>query len=301
MNTDRRTLRSLRLTPTTAPYIFLIPFLLFFVTLRVGPIVWSLVFCFLQWDGFTPPRFIGLSNFTNLFGSERFWKATFNTFDIIIVYNFFMLLLAVLLAVLITEKSVRFKRFFRTVYFMPVATSLTVCAIIFDRVLATKYGFANLLLQYLGGSGSVPFLTSEEWIKTSIIVMKVWRGTGYYVAYMIAGLMSISPVLYEAAEIDGAGFFRKFSSITFPSLKPIFLFCTIMSVILTFQTFDEPWILNQGGPADSSLTLQILLYQTSFVFNKIGLGSALSYIMTVMMVAVSLLNSYLVQGKGEKS
>jgi lactose/L-arabinose transport system permease protein len=112
---------------------------------------------------------------------------------------------------------------------------------------------------------------------------------------MVAGLMSISPVLYEAAEIDGAGFFRRFYSITLPSLMPIMLFCTIMSVILTFQTFDEPWVLTQGGPSDASLTLQILLYQNSFVFNKIGLGTALSYLMTVMMVGVSLLNSCIFQ------
>ena len=295
MNINRRF--ELRLTPASAPYIFMLPFLLFFLTFRVGPILWSLVFCFMQWDGFAPPRFIGLGNFTALLDSERFWKSIANTFYIIIVYNAVMLSLAIALAVLITEKGIRFKRFFRTIYFLPVATSLTVCAIVFDRVLASKYGFVNIVLQQLGGSGSVPFLSSPEWINNSIIIMKIWRGTGYYVAYMVAGLMSISPTWYEAAEIDGAGFFRKHLSVTLPSLKPIIMFCAIMSIILSFQTFDEPWVLTQGGPSDASLTMQILLYQSSFVFNKIGLGSALSYIMTLMMVAMSLLNSYLFQGK----
>jgi ABC-type sugar transport system permease subunit len=167
----------LRLTPANAPYIFLLPFLFFFLTFRVGPILWSLFFCFMQWDGFAPPRPVGFGNFLNILDSERFWKSVSNTFYLIVVYNLIMLSLAIALAVLVSEKTTKWKRFFRTMYFLPVATSLTVCAIVFDRVLATKYGFVNIAIQNLGGTGTLPFLSSADWINNSIIMMKIWRGT----------------------------------------------------------------------------------------------------------------------------
>jgi lactose/L-arabinose transport system permease protein len=293
----KRSLRLPKLTIKTAPYIFLIPFLVFFITFRIGPIIWSLIFSFLKWDGFTSPSFEGFGNYLTIFKSPRFLKAVGTTVYIVFLYNAIMLSLAIILGILITEKGIRAKRFFRTVYFLPVATSLTVCAIVFDRVLGAQFGFVNIVIQRLGGSGDIPFLSSADWINNSIIMMKIWRGTGYYVAFMVAGMMSISPTYYEAAEIDGAGFFRKHLSVTLPSLRPIILFSATMSLILTFQTFDEPWVLTQGGPADASLTLQILLYQTSFVFNRIGQGAALSYIMTVMMVGVSLITSLLFRTK----
>jgi len=280
-----------------APYLFLIPFFAFFLLIRVGPILWSLVFSLMKYNGLSPPVFVGLQNYSDLLYNPRFWNALQNTLVFVLVYNVLMLSSAIILAVTVSSKFITQKRFYRTIFFLPIAMSLALVALVFDRVLARNYGLMNIVLKRLGHPGDIGWLDDPRMIMISIIIMRLWRGTGYYSAFLVAGLMSIPRSLYESSQLDGAGPVRTFFQITIPLLYPVILFCLIMSTILSFQLFDEPWIIHAGGPADAALTLQIFLYQTAFSFGELGRGSAVSYLMTLIMIGFSIFYSRSSEGK----
>ncbi len=273
----------------SAPYIFLLPFLLFFLLFRLGPILWSLAISFTDWSGMSAIRFVGLRNFQRIFRDPRFWMATYNTVYFVVVYNAIMIAGAIVLAVLLDARFVRGRKLYRSVYFAPIAMSLPVVAMVFDLILARGSGLLSVLLGHLGISMNVRWLANPAYAMWAIIMMRVWRGMGYYCAYFLAGLMTIPAEVYESATVDGASPLRTFFQITLPLLKPMLLFVMIMSTILSFQVFDEPWILTQGGPADATLTLQIYLYQASFLEGQLGRGSAISYCMTLLMMGASVL------------
>jgi ABC-type sugar transport system permease subunit len=233
-----------------------------------------------------------------LFSWDRFWTALLNTLYFVVVFNLLMLFLALTIAVTLSSEGVRLKKLFRTIYFIPITVSLAIVAIVFDRVFAKDIGFLNLLLKaVLGHKGDVGWLTAKGLVMPSFIMMRIWRATGYYAAFLYAGLLSVPKEIYESTKIDGAGPIRTFFSITIPLIVPVIVFCLIMSTVYSFQLFDEPWILNMGGPADASLTLQILLYQVTFTTNKFGLGCAISWVMTLIMIVFSMFYSYVLEGR----
>ena len=280
-----------------APYLFLLPFLLFFLVFRVGPILWSLLISFTNWTGMNELQFIGLKNYARIFKDPRFWTATGNTIYFVVIYNLIMVSLAIVLAVILHSAFVKGKRFYRSVYFAPIAMSLPVVAMVFDLLLAKRSGLLSILLGYFGITMNVRWLSDTSLAMWAIIIMRVWRGIGYYCAYFLAGLTGIPEEIYESAKVDGASPLRIFFQITLPLLRPMLLFVIIMSTILSFQLFDEPWVLTQGGPADATLTLQIYLYQTSFLEGHLGNGSAISYLMTILMMGASV---FYVKRLGEK-
>ncbi|MCR4403159.1 MAG: sugar ABC transporter permease [Firmicutes bacterium] len=280
---------SLTIDKRLAPYVFLLPFLVFFLAFRVGPIVWSLVVSFTKWSGMNEAVFVGFQNYLRVFKDGRFWTATYNTLYFVVVYNAIMITLALLLAVSLDSSLLKGKGFYRSAYFMPITMSLPVVAMVFDLILARGSGLLAVLLQYLGIGLRVRWLSNASLAMWAIILMRVWRGTGYYCAYFLAGLASIPKDVYEAAKVDGASAWTVFTRISLPLLKPMLLFVLIMSTILSFQIFDEPWILTQGGPADATLMLQIYLYQTSFLEGNLGRGCAISYMMTLLMMGASVL------------
>lgn len=282
-----------------APYIFLIPFIAFFSVFRLGPIVYSFYMSFTKWNGVNFIGFVGFENYISVFRDARFWKATSNTFYFVVVYNVLMISLAILAAVMVDIKSLRGKKFFRSAFFLPITMSLPVVAFVFDLLLS-RYGLFNFVLGKLGFSANHRWLADVKLAMWSIIIMRLWRGWGYYSAYFLAGLKSIPQNVYEAAKIDGATSWSSFFYVTLPLLRPMLIFVAIMSTILSFQLFDEPWILTQGGPADATLTLQIYLYQNAFLFGRLGQGAAISYLMTLMMMAVSVLYVRFIGGKEEK-
>lgn len=270
-----------------APYFFLFPFLLFFVFFRLWPIFWSLWISFTNWSGLNAMRFIGLRNYGLIFKDGRFWTATLNTLYFVVIYNLVMIFLAVIMAVLLDSAFIKGRKFYRSVYFAPIAMSLPVVAMVFDLILAKGSGLFSVLSGYFGVKFNLRWLGDANLAMWAIIMMRVWRGAGYYCAYFLAGLTSIPPEIYESAKVDGAPPITTLFKITLPLLRPMLLFVAIMSTILSFQLFDEPWILTQGGPADATLTLQIYLYQTSFLEGNMGRGSAISYLMTLLMMGAS--------------
>jgi ABC-type sugar transport system permease subunit len=274
---------------TIAPYVFLLPFILFFFLFRLWPISWSFIISFFNYTGGETYNFIGFQNYLEILKSKNFWVATRNTFFFVVVYNAIMISCAILLSVILNSPLIPGRKIFRSIYFIPIAMSLPVVAIVFDMIFARNIGFFSALFNLFGKKYTLRWFGSIELAMWGIIIMRLWRGIGYYCVYFLAGLTSIPSEIYESTKIDGAGMTKTFFGITLPLLRPMIMFVVIMSTILSFQIFDEPWIIVEGGPANATLTLQIYLYQTSFLEGSLGKGSAVSYLMTLFMMGASIL------------
>lgn len=270
-----------------APYLFLLPFLLFFMVFRLWPILWSLVISFFNYSNGKIGNFVGLQNYFLLLNDPSFLRSVINTVYFVFVYNVIMIFLAIVLAVLASSAFIRGRKIYRSIYFIPIAMSLPVVAMVFDMIFAKNIGFVSSIFGIFGAKYEFRLFASMDWAMWGVILMRVWRGVGYYCAYFLAGLTAIPHDVYESSKIDGAGPFTTFFRITIPLLKPMLIFVFIMSTILSFQLFDEPWILTQGGPANATLTLQMFLYQKSFLEQNLSMGSAVSYFMTFLMMGAS--------------
>jgi ABC-type sugar transport system permease subunit len=219
-----------------------------------------------------------------MFRDPIFVKALRNTFVFTVVYNVIMISLATVLAVALDSQLVRAKGFFRSAYFAPVTVSLAVAAMLFDVILGREFGMLNMILRALGFAGRTHWLGDPDLALYAFIAMRIWRSTGYYAAIILAGLQSIPGDFLDAARVDGAGPLTMFFRITLPLLRPTMLFVVVTSTIVSLQVFDEPWILNQGGPANSTLSLVMYIYAQGFNFLRLGYGSALSIVFTLILL-----------------
>jgi len=230
---------------------------------------------------------IKLQNYLTLIKDDVFWLALKNTLFMWLGHVFIMLILALLLAVTLNSKYVRMKGFFRVVYYLPNVTATVAIALVFGLIFNTDFGILNLLLQKIG----IPTIEwlGMDWSKVAIILLVLWRATGWYMVVLLAGLQSINPELYEAAIVDGAHARHLLLYITLPMLKGLLFFCFIIDTIGSFRLFTEPYILTQGGgPANSSLSIIVYLFQTGFQWMKMGYAAALGYAVFILIFLASL-------------
>lgn len=273
------------ITPKTAPYYFLAPSVLLLIIFTLYPVVSSFVLSFQSMRG-TEKYFVGFANYTKLFQDPIFYKSLSNTFQILIIQVPIMLSIAIVTAVGLNSAMLKFKGLFRTIYFLPAITALVAASIVFMVILDDNYGLANYLLS-LVGIEPVNWLTHPFWSKMAIIAVMTWRWTGYNMVIFLAGLQTISPDLYEASDIDGAGPIKQFFYITLPQLKPVFIFTVVMSTIGTLQLFDEAYILTNGGPNNATMTITLYLYETGFKNFDFGYASAMAYILVLIIAVIS--------------
>ena len=275
------------ITKKATPYLLLAPLLVLFVVFRLWPIYRAAILSFYEWETFTSGVFVGLKNFSWVLRNKYFLIGLKNTLYFVFVYNAIMIVLAIALAVIVDSRLIKGGKVFRTIYFLPICMSLVVTAFVFQYILAEN-GLLNTVLRLIPFVPSgTKYLSNPDTAMGAIIMMKIVRNTGYYSVFLFAGLKAIPPELYEASRIDGASSWAMFRYITLPLLKPILLFVVIMSTIWSFQLFDEPWLLLKGGPVNATTTLQIFLYQQSFLNGKFGVGAAASFLMAFMMIGFS--------------
>ncbi|MFP7734874.1 carbohydrate ABC transporter permease [Priestia aryabhattai] len=282
-------------TNKSLPYLFIAPALLLFALFTIYPIFSSFFLSFQSMEG-GKYEFTGLSNYTRLFGDDIFWKALGNTGIILIVQVPVMILLALVLANALNSQLLRLKGFFRVSFFLPAVTSLVAYSILFSIILQDE-GIMNTILEFFG-IDAIQWLGDPFWAKVSIIVAMTWRWTGYNMVIFLAALQSLSHEVYEAADLDGANRIQKFFHVTVPQLKPVILFATILSTIGTLQLFDEPFNLTKGGPADSTMTLGLYIYQNGFEYFDFGYASAIAY---VVVLLVGILTFFQFKFTGDKS
>ncbi len=281
-------------------YLFIaIPAVLFFV-FQLAPVFISFIWSFTSYDVVHAPKFVGLSNYKQIiFDDPLFWKAMGNTALYVIGVVPIGIGLSLILAVAIDQK-IKFKNFFKSIFFLPTVTAIVAVSVIWKWLYAgEKYGLFNYMIMKLGFK-PVDWLASPEWTLPSIMIMSIWAGLGYNMIIFLAGLQTIPHVMYEAAEIDGAGFWRKFFHITLPLLKPTIVFVTMMSFIFSFQVFEQVYIMTGGqggigGVLNSGLTIVAYLYDKGFQKFQMGYASALAYIIFLWIFVLTMLNKRLMK------
>ncbi len=231
-------------------------------------------------------------NYTRMFQDKLFMRSVGNTFLYLIIEVPIMLILAILLAQLLNNRDLKFRGLFRTMVFLPCATSLVSYALIFKSLFATQ-GLINTILQNIGlTSDNINFLGSPATAKAVIIIALIWRWTGYNMVFYLAGLQNIEYSVYEAAKIDGANGWTTFWKITVPLLKPVIVMTFIMSINGTLQLFDESVNLTKGGPANATITMSHYIYNNSFgqgVAN-FGYASAMSFFVFILVAVLAAIN-----------
>jgi len=278
-----------------AAFLFLAPALLAIGVFFFLPVLAAFVLSFTDFDiyalgSFAYARFVGLKNYAQLLGDPLFWQALKNTFYFLIVGGPLSIAVSLGAALMLQPKFVRFKQLFRTAYFAPVVTTLVAVAVVWRFVYHPRFGILNYLLS-LAGLGGIDWLGDPHWAMPAIILMAVWKNFGYNMIIFIAGLQGIPDELYEAAAIDGAGRFQQFRSVTLPMLAPTTVFISIITMIGYFQLFAEPYVMTQGGPRNTTLSIVYLMYQQGFRWWNMGYSAALAFILFAFILAGSVLQT----------
>jgi len=232
-------------------------------------------------------RFVGFGNYIALLHNPVFWTAVRNTFYFALVGGPLTVVVSLAAALLVNARLVRFKGFFRTIYFVPFVTTLVAVAIVWRYLYHPQYGLLNYVLGWVG-IGPIDWLGNPRWAMPAIILMAVWKNFGYHMLIFIAGLQTIPSELYEAAELDGAGPLQRFRHVTLPQLAPTFLFVGVITMIGYFQLFSEPYVMTGGGPLRATTSLVLLMYEEGFRWWRLGVAAAVAFILFVIILAWTL-------------
>ena len=276
-----------------AGWIFIAPAMIAIAVFFVVPVVAALAMSFTDFDIYALAdlrnlRFIGLTNYLNLLQTPLFWQALLNTFFFVVVGVPLSIGASLGAALLLHSKLARFKGFYRTALFAPVVTTLVAVAVVWRYLLHTRYGLVNYALTELG-LPSVDWLGDPAWAMPAIMLMSVWKNFGYNMVILLAGLQAIPEDLYEAARLDGARRWALLRHITLPSLAPMLLVVSILTMAGHFQLFAEPYVMTQGGPAQRTVTVLYFMYEEGFKWWSLGSASAVAFVLFIFMFALTLL------------
>lgn len=278
-------------------YTFLTPALVLFILFSIIPIVYSLYLSLIKWDGFSMnKKFIGLRNYSDILRNTEFYNSLYITIIYTILVTIGSIIIALFLANIL-NKGLKFTTFFRTVYFIPVITATSAAGIVWKYMLDPSQGIVNKFLNFIH-LHSVSWLTNPFWVLISISIVGIWKRIGYNMIIYLAAMQSISPSLYESADIDGATSFRKFKSITVPLLKPTTLLLVIMCFIDSFQVFDIVYVMTNGGPMGASDVLGLYMYREGFASSNIGYASAVGWVI-FLFVFIATIIQFKISSKGE--
>lgn len=282
--------RSSRSREAMACYLFISPAILYLLFLAVGPIIASLLISFTAWDVLTPPQWVGLDNYREMFFEDPlFWKSLWNTTYFTLIVVPLATILPLLVAMLLNAK-VRGQGFFRTFFYLPSIVPVVASSILWLWLLHPQYGMVNGLLAMLGQQGP-DWMFSVTWSKPAIIIATLWGMIGGpSMLIYLAGLQGVPVSYYEAAEIDGVGPVRKFIQITIPMMSPYVFFTLVMSFISCFQVFTQAYVMSvrgEGGPVDSTLFYVLYLYQKAFRQFEMGYASAMGWFLFVIILVVT--------------
>jgi multiple sugar transport system permease protein len=276
----------------TAGFWFATPALLVISLFFFVPVLAALLLSFTDFDIYAIAdlrtlRFTFWGNYVRLLHEPRFWTALKNTAYFVIVGGPLSVGTSLTAALLLNARLVRFKGFFRTVFFLPVVTTLVAVAVVWRYLYHARFGLLNYVLHWIG-VGPIDWLGDPSWAMPAIILMAVWKNFGFNMIIFIAGLQSIPERYYEAARMDGAGAWQQFRYVTLPLLAPTFFFVTIMTMIGYFQLFAEPYVMTQGGPADATLSLVLLMYEEGFRWWNLGFAAAVAFVLFAIILAGTL-------------
>lgn len=273
---------------TAAP--FLLPSLIGMLIFSMLPLIISALISLTDWNGlakltgpgFFREHFIGLENYKKILTSAEFWRTLGNTAEYIILYIPLMLAASLLVATLLSQAR-RGIGFFRVVYYIPVLTSWVAASLIWKSVLSPQYGALNGILSIFGIQGP-GWLTDEKWAMPAIVLMSVWKDMGFFGLILLSGVIGINRTYYEAAELDGANGWVKFTRITLPLLTPSIFYVLIVGMINAFQLFPQIMIMTGGGPNGATQVMVERIYNYGFRYYRMGYASAFSWILFAIIM-----------------
>lgn len=272
---------------------FLAPALLLIALFFFLPVVAALALSFTDFDIYALGdlrrlRFVGLDNYLQLLQSPLFWTALGNTGYFVVVGGPLSVAVSLGAALLVNSRLTRGSAGFRTALFLPVVTTLVAVAVVWRYLYHPRYGLLNYGLSLLG-MDPIDWLGDPHWAMPALILMAVWKNFGFNMIIFIAGLQNIPAPLYEAARIDGANVWQQFRHITLPLLGPTFLFVAVMTMIGYFQVFAEPYVMTQGGPANRTLSVVLLMYEEGFRWWNMGYASAAAFVLFALILAATVM------------
>jgi ABC-type sugar transport system permease subunit len=268
-------------------YLAISPFYVLFAVFGLFPLLYTIVLSFHAWSGAGPWEAVGLENYASLASHDQFLASLSNSLAYLVAGVPVLVVGSLVAAVVLNDARLRFRGLYRTVFFLPYVTSEIIIAIVFIAVFDQHFGWVNGVFRAVG-LPTVPWLTAQEWSKVPVLALFVWSRLGYYLILMLGGLQTVPQEIYEAASIDGASPTQQFLFITVPLMRGIILFVLVTTTIAVLNLFGAPYILTGGGPANSSSTLTLVLYQTAFLWANYGLASAIAVVIALITIVIAL-------------
>jgi len=290
---------TLRRQEAIAGFVFILPFVAFFVVFRIWPAIQAVLMSFRQWEILMPEHpYIGLGNFRELVNDDLWWLSLRNTslFAVLTVVGNTILSL---IAALVVIQPIRFQTLYRVVFYAPVLLSVSGVCVIWEWILNYQFGVLNYFLSMVG-IPPVPWTADPNIVIPSLSMVTIWWGFGFPMLVFMAGLQSIPEHLYEAAKIDGANAWQRFRFVTLPLLRPTILFVTVTQFIAHLQVFGQSFIITGGGPGRYSYTVIMHLYYTAWRFFRMGYGAAIAVALGIIMIILTLLQFYFLGQREEE-
>ena len=269
-----------------APYLFILPFFILFLTFQLIPVLWTFYISLTKWKGIGTPEFCGMDNYKKMLIDNMFWDALRNTVVYWVTGLIMILVLSVFIANLLNSRFLKGRTFFRTVTFLPNICAAIAMGLIFRMLFDENVGLFNEALTAVGFS-RIPWLTSTQYSKIPVIILNVWRNTPWFTMIVFSGLLNIPADYYEAATVDGANKWKQFLYITLPSLGNILFFCSITLTVDSWKIFNESYIL--PGPSTSNTSLFQYMYESGFNIFNMGYAASIGVILILILAVLSVI------------
>jgi len=279
---------SMRRHESLAALGFLAPGLIMFLGFTLGPAIFSFAVGFTSWNGLTSPIWIGLDNYIRLAQDPLFLKSIVNTAWFTLLFVVMAIASSTLVALLLNSRA-RGIGLARFLWLLPFVTDMISVSMVWTWLYHFRFGVVNQLLSFVGIPAQ-SWLGSPELAMFSLVVLSVWRWTGYYALILLSGLQSVPPDLYEAARIDGASRWHRFIHVTLPMLSPTIFFVAMMAMMSSFQVFEQMWVMTQGGPNDATISVAMFLYIQGFQFLNMGYASAVAWVLFFIIFVLTVIN-----------
>jgi multiple sugar transport system permease protein len=288
LRAPRRRSGRLQRRTTWAAYGFLLPNLVGFLVFTFLPVLAALLISFTNWDLLRPPEWVGLANYERLVADTTFHRVLRNTTVYVLGTVPIQMAIALLVAMALNQRLPG-RTLFRAAYFMPVVASTVAVALVWRWIFHADFGLLNSALFMIGVDDPPNWLSSTRWALPAIIIMSIWQQVGFSMVLFLAGLQSVPQHLYEAATIDGASQWDRFLHITIPMLSSTTFFVLVISVINSFQVFDQAFIMTEGGPANATNTIVFNIYRYAFQFFQMGYAAAMAWVLFGIIFVVTVL------------
>ena len=279
-------------------YLFLLPSFTGFLIFVALPVVAALALSFVRWNLLSPPTFVGAANYAQLLTHDpifrkTLWNTAYFTVTIVPLQLAFGLALAVAL-----NRAIRGVTLYRLIYFMPVVTTIVAAALVFQWMFNRDFGLISAMIWRLAEVTGLPisppdWLNSSAWAKPAVVILTLWKNTGFTMVIYLAGLQAVPEELYDAAKVDGANAWQRFRRITVPMISPTTFFLLVIQMIGAFQLFSEPYVMTRGGPAQATLTIVYYIYQNAFEFGRMGKASAMAWVLFTLVFTFTFIQTRL--------